>query len=237
MSTKLTATDRYEPNASEGGPTITHARLIRLAGLVSVAAAVLIIVSQLTGFFFGPDPANLSESVTTATATLYNILKLLGFFLLLLGLVGLYARQSVEAGVLGMIGFLVAFLGTMLVAGDWWFEAFAVPYLAGAAPQVLAEGASGTLVVGGLAGFVLFALGWVLFGVASFRARVFPRWTAIVLIVGGALGYQAGFPPFLLVLGLGVGLMGFSLCRLGGKSQVASEKPVTQGDLNTAALG
>ena len=91
--------------------------------------------------------------------------------------------------------------------------------------------------VGGLAGFVLFALGWVLFGVASFRARVFPRWATIVLIVGGALGYQAGFPPFLLVLGLGVGLMGLSLYRLGGKSQVASEKPVTQGDLNTAALG
>ena len=236
MSTQLTPTGRYEPNAAEGVPTMTHARLIRLTGLASVAAAVLIIVSQLIGFFFGPDPANLSESVTTATATLYNILKLLGFFLLLLGLVGLYARQSVEAGVLGLIGFLAAFLGTMLVAGDWWFEAFAVPYLAGVAPQALAEGASGTLVVGGLAGFVLFALGWVLFGLASFRARVFPRWTAIVLIVGGALGYQAGFPPFLVVLGLGVGLMGFSLYRLGGTSQVASEKPVTPGDLNTAAL-
>ena len=152
---------------------MTHARLIRLAGLASVATAVLIIVSQLIGFFFGPDPANLSESVTTATATLYNILKLLGFFLLMLGLVGLYARQSVQAGALGLIGFLGAFLGTMLVAGDWWFEAFAAPYLAGVAPQALAEGASGTLVVGGLAGFVLFALGWVLIGLARFRARVF----------------------------------------------------------------
>jgi hypothetical protein len=214
---------------------MTHARLIRSAGSISVAAAVLIIVSQLIGFFaFDPDPANLSEAVTTTTATLYNILKLLGFFLLLLGLIGLYAHQSVEAGTLGLIGFLVAFLGTMLVAGDWWFEAFAVPYLANVAPQALEGGASGTLVVGGLAGFVLFALGWVLFGLASFRARVFPRWAAIVLIVGGALGVQAGFPPFLFVLGLGVGLMGFSLYKLGRGPQVASGKPAS-GHPNRAA--
>ena len=87
---------------------MTHARLIRSAGSISVAAAVLIIASQLVGFFaVDPDPANLSETVTTTTATLYNILKLLGFFVLLLALIGLYAHQSVQAGVLGLIGFLV----------------------------------------------------------------------------------------------------------------------------------
>ena len=207
---------------------MTHARLIRSAGSISVAAAVLIIVSQLVGFFaVDPDPANLSATVTTTTATLYNILKLLGFFLLLLALIGLYAHQSVQAGVLGLIGFLVAFLGTMLVAGDWWFEAFAAPYLANVAPQALEGEASGTLLVGALTGFVLFALGWVLFGLASFRARVFPRWSAIVLIVGGALGVLAGGPPFLFVLGLGVGLMGFSLYKLGRSPQVARGKPAT----------
>ena len=62
-----------------------------------------------------------------------------------------------------------------------------------------------------MTGFALFALGWVLFGIASFRARVFPRWASIVLIIGGLLGYQAGFPPFLIVLALGVGWMGYWL--------------------------
>jgi len=58
-----------------------------------------------------------------------SVLKLLTFFLLLLGLVGLYAYQSEAAGPLGLVGCLAAFLGTMLLSGDLWLEAFAFPYL------------------------------------------------------------------------------------------------------------
>jgi len=36
-----------------------------------------------------------------------------------------------------------------------------------------------------------------------------------LLIVGGALGFQAGFPPFLVVLALGVGWMGYWLQKHG----------------------
>ena len=42
-----------------------------------------------------------------------------------------------------LIAFLVAFLGTVLVAGDWWFEAFVVPWLADVAPQSLEVTPSG----------------------------------------------------------------------------------------------
>lgn len=194
---------------------MTLERLIRSAGLVSVVAAVLIIVSQIIGFFLFNSDLPLSESIKTTPAMFYNILKLSGFVLLLLGLVGLYARQSVTAGILGLIGFLVAFLGTALVAGDWWFETFAVPWLADAAPQALGWTPSGTLKAGGVTGFALFALGWALFGMASFRTRVFPRLAAIVLIVGGVLGFQAGYPPFVVVMALGVGWMGYWLQKNG----------------------
>ena len=185
--------------------------LIRRAGLASLVAAVLIIISQFIGLIAYSTDLSMSELVKTAPATLYNILKLAGFVMLLLGLVGLYARQSAAGGILGSIGFLVAFSGTALVTGDWWFEAFVVPWLADVAPRSLEVPPSGTLIAGGMTGFALFALGWVLFGIASFRARVFPRWASIVLIIGGLLGYQAGFPPFLIVLALGVGWMGYWL--------------------------
>jgi hypothetical protein len=52
----------------------------------------------------------------------------------------------------------------------------------------------------------------LLFGVASFRARVFPRGAAIVLVVGALIGFPSPlFPPKLVVLA--VGWMGFWMWR------------------------
>ena len=103
------------------------------------------------------------------------VLKLIGFVLLMLGLVGLHARQSAAAGTLGKVGVLTAFTGTALVCGDWWFEAFAVPWLAQVAPDLLTAPASGPLLAGGVLSLTGFTIGWLVFAAASFRARVFPR--------------------------------------------------------------
>jgi hypothetical protein len=190
---------------------MTHAHLIRWSGTLSMAAAILIVASQLAVYTI--DTSDVAAAITTVPAHLYNLFKLVGFVLLLLGLVGLYARQSVESGVLGLVAFLTAFLGTTLVAGDWWFEGFVVPWLVAIAPDVVVGEPSGILAIGGTVGFSLFALGWALFGVATLRARVFPRWTGIVVIIGGVLGYGAGSPPLLMGLAIGVGSMGFLLAR------------------------
>ena len=197
------------------GHTMTLERRIRWSGVTCLIAAVLIVAAQFAGLFLLTSTLPLSESIKTAPVVFYNILKLLGFILLLLGMVGLYTHQANAGGRLGLIGFLVAFLGTVLVTGDWWFEAFVVPWLAEVAPHVLEVTPSGTLIAGGVTGFALFAAGWVLFGAASFRARVFPRWGAVLLIVGGALGFQAGSPPFLIVLAVGVGWLGYWLQKHG----------------------
>ena len=58
---------------------------------------------------------------------------------------------------------------------------------------------TGTLEAGGLASFSTFALGWLLFAVASLRARVFPRGAAILLITGGVIGFG-----FLISPGAGI---------------------------------
>ena len=75
------------------------------------------------------------------------------------------------------------------------------------------------LLIGGLSSYLLFAIGWVLFGVASLRARVFPTAVSIALIVGGLLGYQMVQPP------LGVPL-GLALCWLGGWLLTAARRAV-----------
>jgi hypothetical protein len=53
----------------------------------------------------------------------------------------------------------------------------------------------------------------VLYGIASFRARVFPRPLAAFVVVGGALGFSALLAPFGLPLGLAVGAIGVWLIR------------------------
>ncbi len=164
---------------------MSPARLLRLAGLVSVAAGVLLVVTQLLGALafvvVDADPARRARSPLVGVNGLLTLLAVY----LLLGLVGLYARQSAASGTLGLVGFLVAVLGTMLLAGAWWWEAFAVPYAAAEAPALVAEPPTGRLLAGAVVSFGVFALGWVLFGLASVRARVFPRDAAILLVIGG----------------------------------------------------
>ena len=40
--------------------------------------------------------------------------------ILLLALTAIYAREYAALGTLGLVGYLTAFLGTLMVAGDWW---------------------------------------------------------------------------------------------------------------------
>ena len=87
----------------------------RQAGLASLVAAGLIVVSQVSQLVL---PLTMPESFWIATQSLRMGLALLAMFALLLALTGLYATQVPEAGALGLVGYLVAFLGTMLVAGN-----------------------------------------------------------------------------------------------------------------------
>lgn len=195
---------------------MSSSSLIRLAGLAALSSGVLSAIGDLLGLLV-VDLEN-PISATTAAYTIVFLLYLLSTALLLLGLVGLYASQSQAAGILGLVGFLVAFLGTVLLAGALWFELFITPSLAEQAP-VVAE------LELGLPGFILMlffgAVGWVLFGVATLRAGVYPRWAAVLLIVGGVLAF---FPLPLagIIFSIAVAWLGFILFTRRG--EVTSEQ-------------
>ena len=182
----------------------------RQAGLASIVAAGLILVSQVSQVVL---PLTLPESFWVATQSLRMGLALLAMFALLLALTGLYARQVPEAGELGFVGYLAAFLGTLLVAGNWWYEAFIGPALREQAPELLATAPSGTILFGAVLTGVIFAAGWVTFGVASLRAGVFPRGAAVLLTVAGVAGVLALISPFQVPLALAVGWLGSWLVR------------------------
>ena len=115
---------------------------------------------------------------------------------LAVGLIALHERLAPRIGRFGLAAFLVALAGTMTQGGNMWFDGFAGPWLAEVAPQAIDSEKTITLVVGALAAYVLFALGWMLFGIALLRARVVPVLIPLAVIVAGALGFRSGLPPF-----------------------------------------
>ena len=118
----------------------------RQAGLASITAAALILVSQVSQLAL---PLFVTESFWIATQSLRMGLAMVAMFALLIALTALYARQAPETGKLGLAGYLTAFLGTLLVAGNWWYEAFIGPVLRQQAPELLATAPSGSILFGG----------------------------------------------------------------------------------------
>jgi hypothetical protein len=183
--------------------------LSRRAGLLSVTAAVLTVLSQVIrlggGRLLGPG------WVTTPAYTVTYSLALLGMGALLLALTTIYTRKSAFLGRLGLIGYVTAFLGTLMIAGDWWFEAFVVPMIASAAPALLDLPISGSVLVGAIATVGLYTVGWTLFGIAALRARAFPRAAALLLLAGGLAGPLSLSTPYQIPLALAIGWIGLTL--------------------------
>ena len=117
----------------------------------------------------------------------------------LLGMAGLYARQVEETGWLGLAGYLLLSLWLVLIMGFTFVEAFILPLLATAAPQFVEgflgmfNGSAGTMNLGALPALwtlagTLYMLGGLLFGIATFRAGILPRWAAGLLAARDRVG-------------------------------------------------
>jgi hypothetical protein len=114
-----------------------------------------------------------------------------GLVLSTLGVPGLYLRQAARAGSLGFVGFGLLSLG-LLVAGVSLgaITTFMLPILGQWAPTFLSGSNSIPLTVLLLliiGPFLLQGVGALLLGIASLRARVFPRGAGILLLASGVL--------------------------------------------------
>jgi len=193
--------------------------LVRWSGLVAMVAGVLLLIAELLELLPVFDDIPFSELALTSIFTLQLTLYLAGLILIAVGLVGLYAHQSETVGLLGLVGFLVAFAGTVLFTGFFWANIFVAPALAVGAPEFLDQG-------GRFPGFrlslIIYAVGWLLFGLASLKARVYPRAPVVALIIGAALDLF-GAPLSGLVIDAAFVWLGFSL--FSGRAASARQTP------------
>jgi hypothetical protein len=201
---------------------IATANLIRLAGLSALIGGLCYV---FVGVFH---PANVSASVTTTRwATVHVIACAMSFFVLL-GLAGIYARQAVQSGWLGLVGYVMLSLWFVLIMGFTFVEAFILPHSAIVTPAFV-EGWMGMLngdpskinlgvlpTLWTLSGPV-YILGGLLFGIATFRAHILPRGAAVLLALGTALAPVAALlslaaqPKIAIPTGLALAWLGYAL--------------------------
>jgi len=200
-----------------------------VAGPLALLTGSLLVVAQLVMW-----PFDTQDHVATSQDVVFQLagaLYFIAFCLLLLTLLTAYAWEAQEAGRLGVAGVTVAVLGTMALCGDLWFETFAVPWLADEAPAAFDTEPTVLLAVGAIASYLLFAVGWGLFGVASLRAAVFPKAVSAAIIVGGVAGYSALLAPFGIPLGLAMMWLGGWMVRARRRAPAGRAAEVTPQDL------
>jgi hypothetical protein len=201
---------------------ITASHLFRLAGLAAVVAGLSFAV---VGAFH---PANVIASVTTPRWAIVHVFALAMSFFGMFGMTGLYARQVEESGWLGLIGYLMLTTWLAIVMGFTFVESFILPTMATMFPVVV-EGFVGmftntasTVDLGLLPTMwaisgPLYLLGGVIFGIATFRAGIFPRWAGILLAVGTAAGpaailFPQDFVGFVAIpVGIALAWLGYAL--------------------------
>jgi hypothetical protein len=134
-------------------PLSTH------AGPIAVIAGGLFAVAHV-GQFLVMDRSNLVTMMLDPAFRLFSAAYAITFPLILIALMALYWREAQEAGVFGAVAFCIAVTGTIALAGDMWFEGFAMPWIAGVTPETLSADRTGSsLVKAWLVTVTLFALG------------------------------------------------------------------------------
>jgi hypothetical protein len=218
-------------------PKITAATLMRLAGLSAIAAGVCYLV---IGIFH---PVNEPSSVNAAWVNVHVFATALGFFGLF-GMAGLYARQVEESGWLGLAGFLLFTIWMTLVCGYSFVEAFILPLMATESPAFVAgflgifSGAPSAVDLGILPTIwnisgPMFMLGPTLFGIATFRAGVLPRWAGALLalnIVLAPLGGMASpeLQPKIVMIPIGLALAWLGYALFSERREKSSEAVLDQ---------
>jgi hypothetical protein len=99
------------------------------------------------------------------------------------GLIGLYLSQIEQVRWLGQAGFLLAFIGSGFAAAVQYMMSTVIPLVAADAPQLL-DRATTPPFFAVLLFVICFVLGHVLFGAATARAGVLPRWAGVMAAVG-----------------------------------------------------
>src|SRR5919205_718607 len=209
-------------NDKESRMRVNPSTLIRWSGLAAVLAGII---------FAGIQPIHPADVVASVSTTAWHIitpLKWVMCLLFLVGITGIYARQVKEAGWLGLAGFVILIFTWWLQAAFVFAEAFVAPPLASRAPSFvdalvgISYGHTHGIDLGAMPAFyafmgITYMLGGLVFGIATFRAGILPRWAAGLLAVTATVTPLAALLPHTqqryaaVPMGIALACLGYTL--------------------------
>ena len=200
-------------------------QLIRWDGMIGMVTGALLIVWWVLVSILLPGlnaDLDLLVLVDNSTWFAFNVPGLVAAIFLPGVLVSLYIAQKGIVSKAGQIGFYLSLLGSVIFAWVQLEQTLVWPTLVEGAPQLL--DINGPMIrdipfaATYLSGYALMGVGLFLFGRATLKAGVFPKWAGHLFWFGGLMfGFSGPIPwlRFLAVIALGTALiwMGYLLWR------------------------
>ena len=151
---------------------MSKSTFIRLSGWSFVLGAITFMVVELISFREAPayNPYNFASRPIDLYLEYAGLILLpASLFFFMVGIIGLYLRYSKETNGFGKGGLIMGIIGGVISFGA-------------SIPLVTTE--SEVVWTAFIAGFLLYFLGLVFFGIATLRDTPLPRWNALPILTG-----------------------------------------------------
>jgi hypothetical protein len=177
------------------------ASLLRPLGVAAGPAAVVAFALFVAGMVtVGEDALDGSLLATASSAAMLVTL-------FAVGAAALAAMARLREADRSVAGSAVAVVGSVLVAGGSWAALFVISALASEAPEALEADLVNT-VIGFIASYAVFSVGWVWTGIALVRAGLVPTWLGTATAVAGVIAFVPSPEPFrILFIGIAASLL------------------------------
>ena len=195
-------------------------KLYKMAAGSGVLGAVLLALSMTT---------HPMDSAASTQWALSHTMGFVGTVLLLTAAVGLYLFTAERTGIVGLAGLVMLLFSMALFSGLVYFDGLVAP---AAGVDAMAffnrqfqEGGPVGIVLGATA--ALWIGGWLLLGLASYRADALPRWALITVVLAAIpiSGVPVPMPAKLAgaaVFTAGMTGLGYALWRHAGRETAGS---------------
>ena len=190
-------------------------------GFIRAGGLLMILSGLALGYSYISHPQHMPpEVIASAKWILIHSLFAVSLILGLMGTTALYAVTALRTGMRGLIGYLLLFIGMMMIFGLDYYEALIAPFLALHYADVIkdhgAGDAMGMVAIAFPISGMLTVVGYALLGSAWTRALVIPGYLGYLLMVT-SIAFGIGLSPIggIMLARITAALFGLTLVFVG----------------------